>query len=557
MIARGAVLLYFDQEALVADQLEAVRLYLDAAEGIGAPAENAAADARELEEEIEERTDAALALGVLLPVSWLRRRLGLTASEERVVWVLIAHELCPEARRRLRALAAEDAGEPSLDVLRRVVYGARAELRTWRELSPDGALGRCCLIQRIDRDEDAPSHRMTFRVARRVLALVHGDLGVDEELAGIAERAADAVAMDELEVDPAARDRVREHVARGSGLAVLHGRAGAGRRSLWLAAAREAGREVLVVDARRLAGDREAAERQLRVVGARVPAAGAGAAAAARRRAGRIGGGGGSARADRGGARRVRARDGGAADRAPLAAAAGDDRAPAARGPCAGAAVAAGAAGGERGGCGAAGVGVSARAGADPRGRRGGGARGRGRRDAAAARRGRDPRRARRSARGAGGAREGDADVGRPGAARRSAEGDRRAARADPRAPPGVRGVGVRGEGGARARGVGAVLGAARDREDDVRGVDRPRARDRAVPGGSRADRVEVDRRDREAPGGAVRRGGGRARDPAVRRGRRAVRQADGGDVEQRPPREPGGRLSAAAARVGSRGSAS
>lgn len=258
----ASTMFYLDQEALVADQLALVRMYLDAAEGEAPPSEVMTA----LEEQIEARTIAALAHGVPMPVAWLRHRLELTASEERVLWVLIGHELYPEARRRLRALAAiDDAGDPSLDVLRRVVYGSRAELRRWRELSPDGALGRNCLIQRIDHDEDAPSHRMTFRVARRVLALVHGDLGLDEELEGIAERAAESMTLGELEVDPSVRDRVREHAMRGTGLAVLHGRAGSGRRSLWIAAAHAAGREVLVIDARRLAREREVTERQLRV----------------------------------------------------------------------------------------------------------------------------------------------------------------------------------------------------------------------------------------------------------------------------------------------------
>ena len=61
--------------------------------------------------------------------------------------------------------------------------------------------------------------------------------------------------------------------------------------------------------------------------------------------------------------------------------------------------------------------------------------------------------------------------------------------------------------------------------------------------------RVEVHRRDREEPRRAVRRGGGGPRDPAVRRGGRAVRQAHRGEVEQRSLREPRDQLPAAAAR--------
>jgi len=260
-----------DHEALVAERLAITRRYLDAAAAAAEPAAAAgagaaaAAEARAAERWLHERADAAFALGAPLPVAWLRRRLGLTDTEEQALWVLIAHELCPDARRRLRALATEEVADVSLDVLRRVVHGARTDLRAWRELAPGGALRRACLIERIG-GGDAPAHRMTFRVARRVLALVHGDAGLDEELAGLAARAVAAPRLDELEVDPAARARARDCLAREAGLAILHGRAGSGRRSLWLAAAREAQRELLVIDARELACERDRAERQLRII---------------------------------------------------------------------------------------------------------------------------------------------------------------------------------------------------------------------------------------------------------------------------------------------------
>ncbi|HWO19664.1 MAG TPA: AAA family ATPase [Kofleriaceae bacterium] len=252
---------YLDLGALIAEWLAVTRRYLDAAEGDAAAAE----EARAAERALEERTAAALAHGVVLPIAWARRRLGLADTEERVLWVLIAHELCPETRHRLRALATEELADVTLDVLRRVVYGARADLRTWRELAPSGPLRRACLIESIGRG-DGPAHRMTFRVARRVLALVHGDEAVDEELAGIAARAPDARSLDDLEADAEAKELAQGCLTRARGLAILHGGAGVGRRSLWLAAARAARRGVLVVDARALAPDRAAAERQLRIV---------------------------------------------------------------------------------------------------------------------------------------------------------------------------------------------------------------------------------------------------------------------------------------------------
>ena len=61
------------------------------------------------------------------------------------------------------------------------------------------------------------------------------------------------------------------------------------------------------------------------------------------------------------------------------------------------------------------------------------------------------------------------------------------------------------------------------------------------------AGRQQVHRRDREEPAAGVRRRRGRRRDPALRRGRRAVRQAQRGQGQPRPLRQHRGQLPAAA----------
>ena len=66
-----------------------------------------------------------------------------------------------------------------------------------------------------------------------------------------------------------------------------------------------------------------------------------------------------------------------------------------------------------------------------------------------------------------------------------------------------------------------------------IAGPDRQGARPRAVPRRPVARGVQVGRRDREEPRPRVRRGQARARDPPVRRGRRAVRQAHRGEVRR------------------------
>ena len=72
------------------------------------------------------------------------------------------------------------------------------------------------------------------------------------------------------------------------------------------------------------------------------------------------------------------------------------------------------------------------------------------------------------------------------------------------------------------------------------------RARARALPRRPRDDRVQVHRGDREEPRPDLRRRRGLERDPVLRRGRRAVRQALGGLGRARPLREHRGRLPAA-----------
>ena len=45
--------------------------------------------------------------GSAVPSAWPRARFGLSATENRVLWVLIAHELCARARAAIRELETE------------------------------------------------------------------------------------------------------------------------------------------------------------------------------------------------------------------------------------------------------------------------------------------------------------------------------------------------------------------------------------------------------------------------------------------------------------------
>jgi hypothetical protein len=206
--------------------------------------------------------------GTAVPSAWPRARFALTATENRVLWVLIAHELCARTRAAIRELETEQQPDVSLDVLRRVVYGPTADARGWRELSPACTLRSRYLIEALDGDSRAPAHRQTFRLAPRLLALVHGHIDLDEDLATIARLAgAPEGPLDDLVIDPSAKARVQERLTRPSGLTIVCGLPGSGRRSLIARAASELGHELLLVECRQLPKEPGDRERALRLVG--------------------------------------------------------------------------------------------------------------------------------------------------------------------------------------------------------------------------------------------------------------------------------------------------
>ncbi|HLL23752.1 MAG TPA: ATP-binding protein [Kofleriaceae bacterium] len=261
--SRGA---YVNQQALIDDQLFAIRHRLRAAaEHVALASEHEHApsswpsDLLALEERVGARVRAS---GDLLPTSRVRDRFALTPTEERVLWILIAHELCPIARQMIRGLVTEQVSDPTTDVLRRVVYGQRCGPDIWRELGEEGALRRYCLVERVDQAPDVPEHRQTWRITRRMLALVHGRDAIDSALAELAVVEADATDIRELELAGDALERLAQAFDHGD-LVLAHGGAGSGRRSALVAVARARGLDVLRIEGRALAKQRDVAHQQL------------------------------------------------------------------------------------------------------------------------------------------------------------------------------------------------------------------------------------------------------------------------------------------------------
>ena len=207
----------------------------------------------------------ALAAGDDLPAGLLRSRLGLTASEVRLLWALVAHEVSPAARTALRAINTEQLSDVTVDTLRRVTFGSGLSLTTWRELGPESALRRLHLIDVVS-GSDGPEQRATLRVSRRVLALIHGDIRPDPEIAELIAPGPRPLALHDLEIDEQVAQRAMTALEGArAGLTVFTGPAGIGRRSLLFAAARVVQRRLLALDGRLLAPERARARRQLEI----------------------------------------------------------------------------------------------------------------------------------------------------------------------------------------------------------------------------------------------------------------------------------------------------
>jgi Cdc6-like AAA superfamily ATPase len=180
--------------------------------------------------------------------------MGLDALALRVLWVLLAHEICPIARNLLRELNTENCADPTTDTLRAVAFGGAIAADAHRLFSNSSPLITARLIERTDSDTNAPDHRKTWKVAGRIVALAHEDLSLDPDL----QRIATVVRPDEgplgiggegIEAAPESMPALVAALRNiGNGTIVVQGPRGSGRRSLVRAAAAACSSELLEVD---------------------------------------------------------------------------------------------------------------------------------------------------------------------------------------------------------------------------------------------------------------------------------------------------------------------
>jgi hypothetical protein len=175
------------------------------------------------------------------------------------------------ARALLRQLNTETCADPTTDAIRLAAYGPDQAAES-RQLASNSPLVLGGLIERTDGESHASDHRQTWKVARRIVALAHGDLSVDPELFRFAtpvqpDASRLGIGGHGLETDgvalPALIHALGSLEQRRGHLVVVQGPKGSGRRSLLFAAAAARGLELMEVDLRQLSTAPIQARRQL------------------------------------------------------------------------------------------------------------------------------------------------------------------------------------------------------------------------------------------------------------------------------------------------------
>jgi hypothetical protein len=202
-----------------------------------------------------------------LPMDLVRRRLGLTLTEQRVLWTLVGYELDPRLRRLLQHVATEDTTVVTIGTLLSVVYDD-APGSGYVELSPAGRLMELRLIAIDDSDSAAPISQRRIRVVDRVLELAAGIVRLDRDLERFA-RIEPPTERADLVMDPAVQESVDSQlytalVQPSSPVVVVVGPEGSGRRSLLRAAAARAGLTLVAIDSVQLPATALALELALR-----------------------------------------------------------------------------------------------------------------------------------------------------------------------------------------------------------------------------------------------------------------------------------------------------
>jgi len=159
-----------------------------------------------------------------------------------------------------------EANACTAELIRDLVYGPGQALESERALGPRSILRRLGLIERND-GGGAETHaaKQTWTLSRRMLMWLQGDENLDDELSGFARESADS-SVAQLIVNETVSVQALETGRTTGTVVIATGTPGLGRRSLLRAAAKEAGVELLEIDAKRLAKNLPELTKQLRMI---------------------------------------------------------------------------------------------------------------------------------------------------------------------------------------------------------------------------------------------------------------------------------------------------
>ena len=186
-------------------------------------------------------------------------RLGLTTSEQNLLWLLACVELDPHVAAAAHVLVPSGMTDLSAQIVERVIGRG--------ETLADDVFERLKRFALIDCNMDLPMNRRPVRVHPRVVDAARGRYRLDADLAT-------AVSLDDaLTVRRSSSEEVQVPVEMRAMLArsermlfVVTGAEGTGRATVSRQAISAAGRGVLSVDSRSLADDDERLDRQLRAI---------------------------------------------------------------------------------------------------------------------------------------------------------------------------------------------------------------------------------------------------------------------------------------------------
>jgi hypothetical protein len=191
------------------------------------------------------------------------RRLGLTETEQQVLWFLASIGSSQRARSLLPRALGEVSGALTLHGIRIVVYGEAPSRRAIAELSASGPLRRWALIERAD-VADVHESRQTWCISARLLAVLHGGNALDPNVSSFT-RMRDGRSSDPVVARDCNLIEVSDAISQGA-IMVVAGAPGIGRRTLVTRAAHRAGRTVLEADCRELMKDPLSFRNQLRSI---------------------------------------------------------------------------------------------------------------------------------------------------------------------------------------------------------------------------------------------------------------------------------------------------